>query len=81
VSSDIEITGGSDPLVTAAILAAVARLEEERAIVAASPLRPPLQSLWVRSGRPREPVVPVTRQIPAGEGWSVTSDDAEAPNT
>jgi hypothetical protein len=79
VTDQIEVAGGSDPLVTAAILAAVARLEEERARRAATPPQPPVQGRWVRSGRPREAAPAIARLIPVADGWSVTSDEVEAP--
>jgi hypothetical protein len=71
------VTGGSDPLLTAAIIAAVLRLEEERAVLAAHPPKPPLQGRWVRSGRPRDAVLPVARPVPVADGWSVASDEEE----
>jgi hypothetical protein len=77
MNRQVEVTGGSDPLLTAAIIAAAVRLEEERAALAASPPQPPLQGRWVRSGRPRDRVVPVARPVPVAEGWSVASDEAE----
>ena len=78
MSKDIEITGGADPLVTAAILAAVTRLEEERAARAAVPPKRSSQGRWVLSSRPREPVLSVVRPPPVVEGWSVGSDDSDS---
>jgi len=78
VNDRVDVTGGSDPLLTAAIIAAVIRLEEERAIEAATPPQPPLQGRWVRSGRPRDVQVPAVRPIPMSEGWSVASPDEES---
>lgn len=77
MTDDLEVTGGSDPLLTAAIIAAVARLEEERALAAATPPQPPVQGRWVRSGRPRETSPTVARPVPLSEGWSVTSEEQE----
>jgi hypothetical protein len=75
---DTEVGGGADPLVTAAILAVVARLEEERAALAAVPPKRPLKGRWVLSGRPREAALPIARPVPVAEGWSVASEDSEA---
>jgi hypothetical protein len=77
MNPEVELTGGADPLLSAAIIAAVARLEEERAVQAANPPRPPLQGRWVRSGRPRDVMLPVARPTPVAEGWSVGSAEAE----
>jgi hypothetical protein len=77
VTRETEVAGGADPLVTAAILAAVARLEEERAALAAIPPKRPLKGRWVLSGRPREAALPITRPVPVAEGWSVASEDSE----
>ena len=75
--SDIEVTGGADPLLTAAIIAAVLRLDEEHRAAAARPPQAPTQGRWVQSGRPREPAVPVARLAPIAEGWSVASEGSE----
>ena len=77
MSESIEVTGGSDPLVTAAIIAAVARLEEERRLLASKPPQRPTQGRWVLSGRPREVPPPVVRPHPVAGEWSVGSDDAD----
>lgn len=77
MNDEIEVTGGADPLLTAAIIAAVARLEEERAALAAVPPQGPSQGRWVLSGRPREMGLPVVRQAPVADGWSVGSEDRE----
>lgn len=71
----IEVAGGADPLVTAAIIAAVTRLEEERAELAAIPPRRPSRGRWVLSGRPRDASPPVARPSPAADGWSVGSGE------
>jgi hypothetical protein len=77
----IQVTGGSDPLVTAAIIAAVARLEEERRVLASIPPQRPMQGRWVMSGRPRDIPPPVVRPLPVAGEWSVGSDDLELPET
>ena len=71
----IEVTGGSDPLLTAAVIAAVARLEEERRILAAIPPQRPSQGRWVLSGRPRGVSPPAARPQPLPGEWSVSSDE------
>lgn len=81
MSSDIEVTGGSDPLVTAAIIAAVARLEEERRILAANPPQPPTQGRWVLSGRPRDAHPQIARPQPVAGEWSVAGDEVDAEAT
>lgn len=77
MSEGIEVVGGADPLVTAAIIAAVARLEEERTALAAAPPKRPSQGRWVLSGRPREAAPPIVRPTPVADGWSVASEEAE----
>lgn len=77
MSEQIEVTGGSDPLVTAAIIAVVARLEEERRIVAATPPQRPTQGRWVLSGRPRDVPPQTARPRPMAGEWSMTSKDVE----
>jgi hypothetical protein len=77
VSENVEVIGGSDPHVTAAILAAVARLEEERQLLASIPPQRPSQGRWVSSGRPRGVAPPVVRPQPVAGEWSVASDDSE----
>lgn len=46
----VEITGGADAHLTAAILAVVQRVEEER-VFTPLPRNPNVQSAWLRSGR------------------------------
>ncbi len=77
---EVEVAGGADPLVTAAILAAVTRLEEERAALAAVPRKRPSRGRWVLSGRPRQAAPPIVRPTPDGDGWSVASEEAEGDN-
>ncbi len=73
---EVEVAGGADPLVTAAILAAVTRLEEERAAMAAVPRKRPSRGRWVLSGRPRTAAPPIVRPTPDVEGWNVTSEES-----
>jgi len=77
VSEQVEVIGGSDPLVTAAILAAVARLEEERLLLASIPPQRPSQGKWVLSGRPRGVAPPVVRPQPVAGEWSVASEETD----
>lgn len=78
MSAQVEVAGGADPLVTAAILAAVVRLEEERAALASIPPQRPSKGRWVLSGRPREAAPPIVRPTPMSDGWSVGSEKPEA---
>ena len=78
MNNQIEVAGGADPLVTAAILAAVARLEEERAALASVPPQRPSKGRGVLSGRPREAAPPIVRPAPVTDGWSVGSEESEA---
>lgn len=71
----IEVLGGADPLVTAAIIAAVARLEEELAAEASNPAPRPSPGKWVMSGRPREVSPPVARPAPSAGEWSIASGE------
>jgi hypothetical protein len=77
MSEDIEVVGGSDPLVTAAIIAAVARLEEERLLLASIPPQRPSRGRWELSGRSREVVPPSVRVQPMTGAWSVAAEDSE----
>ena len=79
MSDRIEVTGGSDPLVTAAIIGAVARLEEERRLLASIPPQRPSQGRWVLSGRPRPVPPPATRPQPMAGEWSIGSEEREEP--
>ncbi len=74
-----EVVGGADEHTTAAILAVIARFDEETASVASIPKTAPRQSLWVMSGRPRPVQRPFATQEPAAApGWSVGgADDLE----
>jgi len=77
MSERTEVAGGADPFVTAAVLAAVARLEEERAALAAHSPKRPSQGRWVLSGRPRDVAPPIVRPAPAADGWSIASEETE----
>ncbi len=71
-----EILGGADDATTAAILAAVARLDEERDVAAGHPQSAPRQSLWVLSSRPRPVQGPFVTEDPAtASSWSVGGDE------
>ena len=71
----MEISGAPDPLVAAAIVAALLQLEEEQADADAVPATRPLQARWVRSGLPRQVESPFSaRPAPTGDGWSLESD-------
>ncbi len=79
MSGHIEVAGGADPLVTAAIIAAVARLAEEHTELAAIPPKRPSRGRWVLSGRPRETAPPIARPAPSADGWSVGSLEGAEP--
>ena len=67
-----EIRGGADERTVAAILAAVARLDDERSTLPAVPRTSLRQSLWVTAGRPRPMQrVHATEEPHSGAGWSV----------
>lgn len=75
------IEGGPiGPLEAAAVLAVLARFEEEQAVLRSIAPEPLRQSRWVMSGRPR-PVAPpfVVRQAPEERGWGVTDGEETAP--
>ena len=73
-----QILGGADEHTVAAILAAVARLDEERASMAAIPKTSLRQSLWVMSGRPRPMQrVHATEEPASSAGWSVGGAEEE----
>lgn len=57
------------PLETAAVLAVLARFEEEQAVLRSIAPEPLRQSRWVMSGRPRPLAAPVVaRQAPEERG-------------
>ena len=69
---EFEIAGGAGPRETAAIMAALIRLAEERSWAASFPDPRPEQGSWVLSGRPATVGNPfLNRQAPAAEGWSL----------
>lgn len=76
MSMCMEIAGGAGPRETAAILAALGRLAEERTAAGSVPPQRPSPGRWVDSGRPRPIANPFVHQpVPAPEGWSVGSGD------
>ena len=73
--------GPIGPLEAAAVLAVLARFEEEQEVLRSIAPEPLRQSRWVMSGRPR-PVAPpfVARQAPEERGWGVAdADEGETP--
>lgn len=70
MSDGLEIFGGAGSLEAAAIVAALARLVEEQAVLAARPPSRPGPGLWVMSGRPRRVEPPFARTSPEPSGWS-----------
>jgi len=71
------VRGGADEHTIGAIMAAIARLDEERATISSIPRTAPRQSLWVMSGRPRPVQQPFATEEPAAAaGWSVGADEA-----
>jgi hypothetical protein len=68
----IEEGGPIGPLEAAAVLAVLARYEEEQAILRAIAPEPLRQSRWVMSGRPRAVAPPfTTRQATGATGWGL----------
>ena len=66
----MELPDGPDPLLAAAIAAALAMLEEQDAAAAAIPARPPRKGRWVSSALPRSVAPPhVARQAPTVDRW------------
>ncbi|MDP2623354.1 MAG: hypothetical protein Q8Q29_06115 [Actinomycetota bacterium] len=76
----IDHGGPIGPLEAAAVLAVLARFEEEQAYLRSIAPQPLRQSKWVMSGRPRA-VTPrsVTRPAPEGGGWGLEESDTEPP--
>jgi hypothetical protein len=66
----IEIMGGADPAVTAAIAAVVAHVERERARAARRPAVPPRPARWVEAWRPRPPDVPLPSHVYDAQPWA-----------
>jgi hypothetical protein len=70
-----EIVGGAGERDTAAILAALTRLDEEQALAWSAPPQRPSPGRWVQSGRPAPVSNPfIHRPAPAGDGWSMGSE-------
>lgn len=62
----MEITPDPGPLLAAAIVAAITRLDDEAAAAASLPPSRPLKGKWVAAGLPREVQPPVLhRPLPA----------------
>ena len=74
MSGRVEIVGGAGPLHAAAIIAAIARLEEEQAVASAIPQTRPGRGQWVLSSIPRTTTAPhAVRLTPVSDGWGVGS--------
>ena len=61
----MEITPDPGPLLAAAIVAAVAMLDEQARAAAAVPAQPALRGRWVASGAPRAVSAPSPARRPA----------------
>lgn len=71
----MDVSGDPEPLLAAAIVAALTQLEEEAAAAAAVPATRPVQGRWVSSGLPRSVPPPfVARPAPASEVWAGDDD-------
>lgn len=71
--------GAIGPLEAAAVLAALARFEEEQEILRSIAPQPLRQSRWVMSGRPRPVAPPFTpRPAAGGPGWGIGEDGETA---
>jgi len=71
--------GAIGPLEAAAVLAVLARFEEEQAILRSIAPQPLRQSRWVMSGRPRPVAPPFTRRFASGTtGWGIAEDGETA---
>jgi len=68
---NVDQGGPIGPLEAAAVLAVLARFEEEQAILRSIAPQPLRQSKWVTSGRPR-PIAP-----PVVARWSIKVHDAD----
>ena len=73
------ISGGAGPMETAAILAAVARVLQDEARLAAQPASAPQQSGWVLAWRPREAHVPLPSHTYDTVTWAETNDTGGQP--
>lgn len=68
------------PLETAAVLAVLARFEEEQEVLRSIAPEPLRQSRWVMAGRPRPVAAPsVARQSPQERGWGLAGAAQAAP--
>jgi len=75
----MDISGDPEPLLAAAIVAALTRLDAEAAAAAAQPAGRPVPGRWVTSGRPRPVTPPATvRRVHAGEHPESPTDDPAA---
>jgi hypothetical protein len=73
----IEITPDPGPLLAAAIVAAITRLDDEAAAAAAVPPGRPVKGKWVAAGLPREVLPPVLhRPLPAEHSHRPDPGDA-----
>lgn len=70
-----EIDGGAGSLEAAAVLAALARLQEELSVLNAMPPEPPVQDRWVMSGRPQ----PVESPFAVGRGLPSRVEEGPPP--
>ena len=71
----MEISGEPEPLLAAAIIAAIARLDEEAALAAGVPPARPEPGRWVTSGLPKTVTPPlVTRRPAMGRGLAAPDD-------
>lgn len=78
----VEEGGPIGPLEAAAVLAVLARFEEEQEVLRSIAPEPLRQSRWVMAGRPRPVAAPsVARQSPQERGWGLTGTDRTPPNT
>lgn len=63
----MEIAGDPGPLLAAAIVAALTRLEDEANAAAALPAARPVKGKWVASGLPRDVLPPVVARLTPAE--------------
>ena len=72
-----EVIGGAGERESAAILAALTRLDEEQALFHAAPQERPSPGAWIQSGRPAPVTNPFThRPAPVAGGWSIGSEES-----
>jgi hypothetical protein len=79
MGSEMRITGGAGPMETAAILAAVARVLQDEAILAAQPATAPQQSGWVLAWRPREAHAPLPSHTYDVATWADRPESDDQP--